>query len=83
MLFVGAKVSHLALLPQGKVEARERVLKMVECMDDLGFGGCSNTYACEAECPKGISVANIAMMNREFLSSAIRKEKSSPFTGGF
>jgi len=83
MLFVGAKVSHLALLPQGKIEARERVLKMVECMDGLGFGGCSNTYACEAECPKGISVANIAMMNREFLSSAIRKEKSRPFTGGF
>jgi len=83
MLFVGAKVSHLALLPQGKVEARERVLKMVECMDGLGFGGCSNTYACEAECPKGISVVNIARLNREFLSSAVMKDKSAPFSEGF
>ena len=67
MLFVSAKVSQLALLPQGKVEAKERVQKMVAKMDDLGFGNCTNTYACEAECPKEISVTNIARMNREFL----------------
>jgi len=75
MLFIGAKVSHLALLPQGKVEAAKRVQKMVACMDDLGFGNCSNTYACEAECPKGISVSNIARMNRWFLSSKLFAEK--------
>jgi len=75
MLFIGAKVSHLALLPQGKVEAAKRVQKMVACMDDLGFGNCSNTYACEAECPKGISVSNIARMNRGFLSSKLFAEK--------
>lgn len=67
MLFVSAKVSQLALLPQGKIEANERVQKMVAKMDDLGFGNCTNTYACEAECPKEISVTNIARMNREFL----------------
>ncbi|OFY47467.1 MAG: hypothetical protein A2W85_02035 [Bacteroidetes bacterium GWF2_41_31] len=67
MLFVSAKVSQFALLPQGKVEAKERVQKMVAKMDDLGFGNCTNTYACEAECPKEISVTNIARMNREFL----------------
>ncbi|MDP2721931.1 MAG: succinate dehydrogenase/fumarate reductase iron-sulfur subunit [Bacteroidales bacterium] len=67
MLFVSAKVSQLALLPQGKVEAKERVQKMVAKMDELGFGNCTNTYACEAECPKEISVTNIARMNREFL----------------
>lgn len=67
MLFVSAKVSQLALLPQGKIEAKERVQKMVAKMDDLGFGNCTNTYACEAECPKEISVTNIARMNREFL----------------
>jgi succinate dehydrogenase / fumarate reductase iron-sulfur subunit len=67
MLFVAAKVSQFALLPQGKVEAKERVQKMVAKMDDLGFGNCTNTYACEAECPKEISVTNIARMNREFL----------------
>jgi succinate dehydrogenase / fumarate reductase iron-sulfur subunit len=78
MLFVGAKVSHLALLPQGKIEAAKRVQKMVACMDELGFGSCSNTYACEAECPKGISVVNIARMNREFLVANLfaDKEKS-------
>jgi succinate dehydrogenase / fumarate reductase iron-sulfur subunit len=67
MLFVSAKVSQFALLPQGKIEAKERVEKMVAKMDDLGFGNCTNTYACEAECPKEISVTNIARMNREFL----------------
>ena len=75
MLFVGAKVSHLALLPQGKVEAAKRVQKMVACMDELGFGSCSNTYACEAECPKGISVVNIARMNREFLVAKLFADK--------
>ncbi len=66
MLFVGAKVSHLALLPQGKIEARERVAKMVAKMDALGFGNCTNTGACEAECPKGINLTNIARLNREY-----------------
>ncbi len=67
MLFVAAKVSHLALLPQGQVERKERVQRMVEQMDKEGFGNCSNNYACEAECPKGISVTHIARLNREFL----------------
>ena len=67
MLFVAAKVSHLALLPQGVPERRERVLAMVARMDEEGFGGCSNTYACEAECPKRIPVSVIARMNREYL----------------
>lgn len=71
MLFVSAKVSQMALLPQGKVEATRRVQKMVAKMDELGFGNCTNTYACEAECPKNISVANIARMNREFLHAKI------------
>ncbi|MCP4551504.1 MAG: succinate dehydrogenase/fumarate reductase iron-sulfur subunit, partial [Bacteroidetes bacterium] len=71
MLFVSAKVSQFALLEQGKVEAKERVMAMVNKMDELGFGNCTNTYACEAECPKGISVANIARMNREFLSAKL------------
>ena len=69
MLFVAAKVSHLALLPQGKVEARERVRRMVAKMDELGFGNCTNTYACEAECPKQISRSNIARMNREYIAA--------------
>lgn len=67
MLFVSAKVSQLALLPQGKIEASKRVQDMVAVMDELGFGNCSNTYACEAECPKGIKRTNIARMNREFI----------------
>jgi succinate dehydrogenase iron-sulfur subunit len=67
MLFVAAKVSQFALLPQGKVEAKTRVKEMVAKMDELGFGNCSNTGACEAECPKGISLSNIARMNREYL----------------
>jgi succinate dehydrogenase / fumarate reductase, iron-sulfur subunit len=73
MLFVSAKVSHLGLLPQGKTEAMERVLKMVAKMDELGFGNCTNTFACEAECPKLISVSNIARMNREFLVAKLGK----------
>ncbi|MEI6638378.1 MAG: succinate dehydrogenase/fumarate reductase iron-sulfur subunit [Chlorobium sp.] len=75
MLFIGAKISHLALLPQGRVEAAKRVQKMVACVDTLGFGNCSNTYACEAECPKGISVVNIARMNREFIGAKLFSEK--------
>jgi succinate dehydrogenase / fumarate reductase iron-sulfur subunit len=71
MLFVSAKVSQFALLPQGKPEAKERVQKMVAKMDELGFGNCTNTYACEAECPKEISVTNIARMNREFFVANI------------
>ena len=69
MLFVSAKVSQLALLPQGQVERQDRVLKMVAQMDEEGFGNCTNTGACEAECPKSISLENIARMNREYLSA--------------
>jgi succinate dehydrogenase / fumarate reductase iron-sulfur subunit len=65
MLFTAAKVSHLVLLPQGKIEASERVLRMVKQMDKEGFGNCSNEYQCEAACPKQISVSNIARMNKE------------------
>ncbi len=71
MLFVAAKVSQFAHLPQGKVEASIRVQRMVAKMDELGFGNCSNTYACEAECPKEISVSHIAKMNREFLFAKV------------
>lgn len=71
MLFVSAKVSQLALLPQGKVEAKERVLNMVKQMDEEGFGNCTNTGACEVECPKGISLENIARMNREYLKAMV------------
>jgi succinate dehydrogenase / fumarate reductase iron-sulfur subunit len=69
MLFVSAKVSQFALLPQGQPERKERVEKMVAQMDAEGFGACTNTKACEAECPKGISVTNIARMNREYFSA--------------
>ena len=72
MLFVGAKVSQYALLPQGKVEATNRVLNMVRQMDEEGFGNCTNTGACEIECPKGISLENIARMNREFLKASVK-----------
>ena len=71
MLFVAAKVSQLALLPQGHAERKERVEAMVAQMDAEGFGACSNTYACEAECPKQISVAHIARMNREYLRAKL------------
>ncbi len=74
MLFVSAKVSQLDLLPQGKVESKIRVQNMVEQMDEEGFGNCSNTGACEAECPKGISIANIARMNRLYFSSKMTSE---------
>lgn len=72
MLFVGAKVSQYALLPQGRVEATERVLNMVAEMDNQGFGNCTNTGACEIECPKGISLENIARMNREYLRASLK-----------
>lgn len=71
MLFVSAKVSQLALLPQGHTERKTRVESMIAQMDAEGFGGCSNTYACEAECPKEISVAHIARLNREYLRAKI------------
>ena len=72
MLFVSAKVSQLAILPQGRAEAEKRVLNMVSKMDEEGFGNCTNTGACEVECPKGISLTNIARMNSEFLSAAVK-----------
>lgn len=71
MLFVSAKVSQLALLPQGKPERKERVEKMVAQMDAEGFGACTNTGACEAECPKAISLTNIARMNREYFTASL------------
>jgi succinate dehydrogenase / fumarate reductase, iron-sulfur subunit len=74
MLFVSAKVSHLNLLPQGKVEAKRRAQSMVKQMDLEGFGNCSNVTACEAECPKEISIKNIARLNREYMSSAVGSE---------
>ena len=72
MLFVSAKVSQLALLPQGKVEAARRAKAMLAKMDELGFGNCTNTGACEAECPKGVSITNIARLNREFISAKLK-----------
>lgn len=76
MLFTSAKVSHLSQMPQGKVESKKRVQAMVKQMDEEGFGMCSNTGACEVECPKEISITNIARLNREYLSSVIGSEKS-------
>nr|WP_116125151.1 succinate dehydrogenase/fumarate reductase iron-sulfur subunit [Lewinella sp. IMCC34183] len=75
MLFLGAKVSHLAQVPQGKVEAETRVQRMVHQHDVEGFGQCSNITACEAECPKGISVEHIARLNRQYIASTIGSEK--------
>jgi succinate dehydrogenase / fumarate reductase iron-sulfur subunit len=72
MLFVAAKVSQYALLPQGRIEATDRVLNMVSQMDAEGFGNCTNTGACEVECPKGISLENIARMNREYMSASLK-----------
>jgi succinate dehydrogenase / fumarate reductase, iron-sulfur subunit len=77
MLFTAAKVSHLSLLPQGKPEAAKRVKKMVAKMDELGFGNCSNSYACEIECPKEIKVWHIAHMNREFIRSGVCASKKA------
>ena len=74
MLFVGAKVSQYSFLPQGQVERNERVLNMVEQMDKEGFGNCTNTGACEVECPKGISVEYIARLNKEYVAASIKSE---------
>ena len=74
MLFVSAKVSQYSLLPQGKVESTDRVLNMVKQMDEEGFGNCTNTGACEVECPKGISLDNIARLNREFLKAKYKSQ---------
>jgi succinate dehydrogenase / fumarate reductase, iron-sulfur subunit len=71
MLFVSAKVSQFAMLPQGRIEAKERVKQMIDKMDGLGFGNCTNTGACEAECPKEISLSHIARMNREFYAAKL------------
>ncbi|MDC1174689.1 succinate dehydrogenase/fumarate reductase iron-sulfur subunit [Bacteriovoracaceae bacterium] len=75
MLFTSAKISQLALLPQGQVEREQRVINMVEKMDELGFGNCTNEAECEASCPKGIDISNIARMNREYIK-AITKTRS-------
>ncbi|GAB6282880.1 MAG: succinate dehydrogenase/fumarate reductase iron-sulfur subunit [Ignavibacterium sp.] len=72
MLFVAAKVSHLVLLPQGHPEREKRVVAMIKQMDEEGFGACTNTYACEAECPKNISVRNIARLNREYIKAILK-----------
>lgn len=72
MLFVSAKVSQFSLLPQGQVEASDRVLNMVKQMDEEGFGNCTNTGACEVQCPKGISLENIARMNREYMAASLK-----------
>jgi succinate dehydrogenase / fumarate reductase, iron-sulfur subunit len=82
MLFVGAKVSQFALLPQGQSERQERVEKMVAQMDAEGFGSCTNTYACEAECPKNIQVTNIARLNREYFSAMLSSYKVEVGGGG-
>lgn len=74
MLFVSAKVSQLAMLPQGQVERKTRAENMVSQMDEEGFGSCSNTGACEAECPKGISLENIARLNREYLNAKVTSD---------
>lgn len=76
MLFVSAKISHLSLLPQGRVEENRRVLNMVAKMDEEGFGNCTNTGSCEAACPKGISLDNIARLNRLYLKSAVKSRLS-------
>jgi len=73
MLFVSAKVSQFALLPQGKIEAKARAKAMIAKMDELGFGNCTNIRACELECPKGVSISNIARLNREFIGAKIRE----------
>ena len=82
MLFVAAKVSHLALLPQGTPERGERALAMVRAMDAEGFGNCSNHYECMAACPKGISVEHIARLNREFLRATLRRRPETPGAEG-
>ena len=75
MLFTGAKISHLALLPQGRPEAAKRAIDMLRTMDALGFGNCTNERECEAECPKEISIVNIARLNREFFKASFASEE--------
>jgi succinate dehydrogenase / fumarate reductase iron-sulfur subunit len=75
LLFVSAKVSHLALLPQGSPERKSRAMNMVAQMDKEGFGSCTNTGACEAVCPKGISIENIARLNREYMFAGAASDK--------
>lgn len=82
VLFVGAKISHMALLPQGRVERADRATRMVAQMDAEGFGSCSTTGACEASCPKGIALVNIARLNRERLISNFTKKKTADVGGG-
>ena len=82
MLFVSAKISHLALLPQGRTEAARRALSMVAQMDAAGFGNCTNHKECEVECPKGISISNIARLNREFIKAALASTEEIPVSGG-
>jgi succinate dehydrogenase / fumarate reductase iron-sulfur subunit len=81
MLFTAAKVSHLALLPQGQPERTERARRMVAQMDAEGFGGCTNHQECEASCPKGIRVDNIARLNREFLRASLTFGRRPPQSG--
>ena len=81
MLFVAAKVSHLAKLPQGQPERQRRVLKMVAQMDAEGFGNCTNQYECEAACPKEISVQFIAQMNRDYLVASLASEEEKVSAG--
>lgn len=75
MLFTSAKISHLSHLPQGQVEAKERAINMVNKMDELGFGNCTNTGDCEIQCPKGISLENVALMNRDFFGATLKSKK--------
>ena len=75
MLFTAAKISHLALLPQGRPEAAKRAIDMLRTMDALGFGNCTNERECEAECPKEISIVNIARLNREFIKASFASEQ--------
>jgi succinate dehydrogenase / fumarate reductase iron-sulfur subunit len=82
MLFVAAKISHLALLPQGRPERHKRVLAMVRAMDAEGFGNCTNHYECMAACPKGISVENIARMNRELIRATLLERPQASPGGG-
>lgn len=80
MLFTSAKISQFALLPQGKIEATERALNMVKQMDLEGFGNCTNTGACEIECPKGITLVSIARMNREYMGASAKGPLSNAWT---
>lgn len=82
MLFVSAKISHLAQLPQGRPEAARRALSMVAQMDAAGFGNCTNHKECEVECPKGITIGNIARLNREFIKAAVASSEKIPATAG-